>query len=92
MKSFIRVALLFLLTAIAVSIICAKLGGKEASKKNKRLDRRIAAGMALGLLLGVALNYSGLWENHALGLCLGPLWGMALATVYRDGGDGQDGE
>ncbi len=35
----------------------------------------------VGLMVGVALNYCGLWESHALGLTLGPLWGMALATL-----------
>ena len=35
------------------------------------------------MLLGVALNSCGLWENHALGLAIGPLWGMALAAMYR---------
>ena len=37
--------------------------------------------MALGLLLGLLLNGLDLWENHAVGLALGPLWGMALAAL-----------
>ena len=45
------------------------------------LEERMAIGTALGLMAGVALNYCGLWESHALGLALGPLWGMALATL-----------
>lgn len=45
------------------------------------LEAHMAVGTALGLMAGVALNYCGLWESHALGLTLGPLWGMALATL-----------
>ena len=40
--------------------------------------------MSLGLLLGVALDACGLWENHSIGLALGPLWGMALATLLPE--------
>ena len=42
------------------------------------------------LLLGVALNSCGLWENHALGLALGPLWGMDLASLVPERGEGND--
>ena len=54
----------------------------------------MALGMALGLLLGVALNGTGLWENHGLGLALGPLWGMALATLMdgRENGRSHGGD
>ena len=44
---------------------------------------QIATGAGLGLLLGVMLNNCGLWENHILGLLLGPLWGIALGTLYK---------
>ena len=33
----------------------------------------------------MTLNGCSLWENHALGLALGPLWGMALASLYGNG-------
>ena len=33
----------------------------------------------------MTLNGCSLWENHALGLALGPLWGMALASFYGNG-------
>ena len=36
---------------------------------------------ALGLLFGVMLNGCGLWEDHALGIAIGPLWGMAIAAM-----------
>ncbi len=49
----------------------------------------MAIGTSLGLLAGVVLNYCGLWESHALGLALGPLWGMALATLSL-GKSGED--
>ena len=50
----------------------------------------MALGTALGLLFGVALNGLGLWENDGIGFALGPLWGMALATLWRDGDDSDE--
>ena len=43
--------------------------------------KKFAIGAALGLLFGVMLNGCGLWEDHALGIAIGPLWGMAIAAM-----------
>ena len=43
--------------------------------------KKFAIGAALGLLFGVMLNGCGLWEDHALGIAAGPLWGMAIAAM-----------
>ena len=88
MKDFIAAALPWVLCALAVALLCARLG--KASGQSRRLDQSMATGAALGLLLGVALNGCGLWENHALGLALGPLWGMALASLLPERGEGND--
>lgn len=86
MKQFLMAALPWVLAGIAVAIICAGLNKKETKDSEKKMERHIAVGAALGLILGVALNKCGLWENHALGFTVGPLWGMALATLqnHRD--------
>lgn len=76
MRDFILAALPWVLAGLAVAILCAGRG-----KENGAEDERIAVGMALGLLLGVLMNGLDLWENHAIGLALGPLWGMALAAL-----------
>ena len=58
---------------------------KKVSKEDgKKLEQRMALGMSLGLLFGAALNNCGLWGNHALGLVMGPLWGMALASLWKE--------
>ena len=44
---------------------------------------RIATGAGFGLLFGVVLNSVGLWESNVIGLALGPLWGMALASLFK---------
>lgn len=75
-RDFLLAALPWVLAGVAVAILCA-----GSSRKREKDDERIAAGMSLGLLLGLALNGCGLWESHAVGLALGPLWGMALATL-----------
>ena len=85
MKEFIAAALPWVLCALAVALLCARLG--KAGGQSRRLNQSMATGAALGLLLGVALNGCGLWENHALGFSLGPLWGMALASLLPDRGE-----
>ena len=80
-KDFVLAALPWVLAGIAVAILCAGMGTRKAKENSKALEEHMAVGTALGLMAGVALNYCGLWESHALGLTLGPLWGMALATL-----------
>ena len=82
MKAFLLAALPWVLCGIAVAIICARLGTKK-EEPNKKLEQRIALGMALGLMLSPALNSFGLWESHAIGFALCPLWGMALACLFQ---------
>lgn len=83
MKEFISSALPWVLMGIALAILAVN-HCLEQQKEEKR-GERIALGAALGLMMGVALNGCGLWESHALGLAIGPLWGMALASLFRDG-------
>lgn len=83
MKAFISSALPWVLMGIALAILAANHCLER--QKGEKQGERIALGAALGLMLGVALNGCGLWESHALGLAIGPLWGMALASMFRDG-------
>lgn len=80
MKAFACAALPWVLAGIAVALICAASGGRKDGA-DKAYDERIAVGAALGLLFGVMLNGCGLWEDHALGIAIGPLWGMAIAAM-----------
>lgn len=73
MREFALAALPWVLSGLAVVILCVSRRGSD--------DERLATGMALGLLLGLLLNGLDLWENHAIGLALGLLWGMALAAL-----------
>ena len=73
MREIALAALPGVLAGLAVVILCASRGKKGQGAE----DERLATGMALGLLL----NGLDLWENHAIGLALGPLWGMALAAL-----------
>lgn len=85
MKEFIMAALPWVLAGVAVAIICAGMNRKKSDDDEKAKEQRIAAGAAAGLIAGVMLNVCGLWESHALGFVLGPLWGMALATLWDSG-------
>ncbi len=58
-----------------------RIGRQEGRRGQRPYDERIAVGAALGLLFGVMLNGCGLWEDHALGIAIGPLWGMAIAAM-----------
>ena len=64
-----------------ISPISSRLWRPE-EKKSGKVDKRIAIGLALGLMFGSALNSIGIWQNHGMGLALGPLWGMALALLF----------
>lgn len=82
MKDFITAALPWIICGISVAIICVRIGH---GKKEKGLEQRMAIGMALGLMASPVLNSFELWDNHGLGIALGPLWGMALALLtYKE--------
>lgn len=78
MRAFVTSALPWVLMGLALAIVAAHFG----EKKGKEQDKHMALGAALGLMLGVALNGCGLWANHAIGIALGPLWGMALVCMF----------
>ena len=82
MKDFVMAVLTWVMAGLALAVLA---GSSAERKKEEKRGGQIALGAALGLLLGVTLNGCGLWENHALGLALGPLWGMALASLYGNG-------
>ena len=81
MKDFITSALPWVMAGIALAILAVNHSAGQQEDENR--GSGMATGAGLGLLLGVALNSCGLWENHALGLVLGPLWGMALGACYK---------
>ena len=87
---FILAAFPWILCGIAVAVICVGMNRKKTKENEETLEKRMALGTALGLLFGVALNGLGLWENDGIGFALGPLWGMALATLWRDGDDSDE--
>lgn len=83
MKEFVSSALPWLMMGIALAILAVNCSSKKT--KNKSLGARIATGAGFGLLFGVVLNSLGLWESNAIGLALGPLWGMALGSLFESG-------
>ncbi|MCI5649524.1 MAG: hypothetical protein ACI4EG_08865 [Fusicatenibacter sp.] len=82
MKEFVSSALPLIMTGVALAILAVNYSMEK--RNNKTWNAKIAAGAGLGLVLGVLLNQCGLWENHVLGLVLGPLWGMALGSFCRN--------
>lgn len=84
MKEILMAALSWVLAGIAVAIICVGSNKKGTKDSEQKAEYHIAVGAAVGLVLGVVLNRCGLWENHALGFTVGPLWGMAVTTLIND--------
>lgn len=80
MKEFIFTALPLVLVGLALAVLAAN--HMMEKQKDEKRGARIATGAGLGLILGVTLNGCGLWESHLLGLALGPLWGMAIASLF----------
>ena len=81
MKEFVSSALPWFMLGIALAILAVNCSGKKT--QNKAFGIRIATGAGFGLLFGVALNSVGLWESNVIGIALGPLWGMALASLFK---------
>ena len=79
MKEFIFAALPLVLMGLALAILAVNYVMEK--QKDEKWETRIAMGAGLGLILGVTLNSCGLWENHLLGVALGPMWGMAIASL-----------
>ena len=87
---FLRAALPWVLTGIPIALLAAQFGTGKGT--DHAFSQRIATGAALGLLLGVCLNGCGIWESHALGFAIGPLWGMALAALWKESNTKSDAE
>ncbi len=85
MKEFLLTAFPWVLCGIAVAIICAKIGQEKTKEEESVLEKHMALGMALGMMFGVTWN-----ENQGLGLAIGALWGMAVATLVPDGKDSEE--
>ena len=81
MREFVLSALPFVLSGAAVAIICSGMDEKKSEEEEKRMQRHIAAGAGIGIAAAVFLLQCSIWEN-SLGLAAGPLWGMALATLF----------
>lgn len=79
MKKFVSAALPWVLMGLALAVLAASLITKK--QKNEKRGTYIALGAGLGLLLGAVLNSCGLWADQALGYAMGPLWGMAIASL-----------
>lgn len=80
MKEFVFAALPFVLAGIAVAIICAGMDGKQLKEKEEKMEEHIAFGAGLGLLASMVIGLCEISDNTLI-LVLGPLWGMALATL-----------
>ena len=79
MKEFILAALPLASAGLALAALAVNRSAEK--QRDEKRAARIALGACLGLMLGVTLNRCGLWENHLPGLALGPLWGMAVASL-----------
>ena len=77
MKEFVSSALPLVMTGLALAVFASSRG------TDKHKGSRIAAGAGFGLLLGAVLNSLGLWENHISCLVFGPIWGLALAALFK---------
>ena len=82
MKDFITAALPWVMMGLALAVLAASYAREKKEDQKKRNELQLG-GMALGMLLGVALGTTGLLENHALGISLGALWGLAIGTALE---------
>lgn len=83
MKEFLTAALPFLLAGCSVAVICAGMDRKKTKEKEKRMEQNLAVGAGLGLLIGSLATFYA-FDGNALLLAVGPLCGMALATILSN--------
>lgn len=80
MREFITAALPWVMIGLALAVTAVGYAReKNADKKVQNRFQLIC--MALGLICGAALSSAGLFEDHALGISLGTLWGLAIGTM-----------
>ena len=82
MKEFMFAALPWVLMGLALAVLAANHITKK--QKHEKQGTYIALGAGLGLLLGAVLNSCGLWADQALGYAMGPLLGMAAASLIPE--------
>lgn len=80
MKEFVFAALPWVLMGLALAVLAVN----HITKKNEKRGTYIALGAGLSLLLGAVLNSCGLWADQALGYAMGPLLGMAAASLIPE--------
>lgn len=84
MREFITAALPWILMGLALAVFFANQARPKDEEEQEQQEQKMTAGILLGLLLGIALNEFGWWESPALGLAIGPLWGMALTARCKN--------
>lgn len=79
--SFLRAAAPLVLAGIAVAVICAGIGEERSKSQEERIEQYVALGAGVGLTVSLILSAMHIIHN-SLALTVGPLWGMAVATVW----------
>ena len=83
MQEFMSAAFPWILTGIAIAIACAGSVRNGEEKEKKEWQQLLGGGLGFGLLVGVMLNICGFWENHAIGLSIGSLFGVMMASLWK---------
>ncbi len=77
---FLRAAAPLVLAGIALAVICAGIGEKRSKSQEERIEQYIALGAGVGLMISLLLSNAHVIDD-SFSLTVGPLWGMATATV-----------
>ena len=86
MNEFWTAALPWIVMGLAIAIWavnCMRAKAEDSEEKKSEHKRRVSIGIGIGILLGVAFNIVGIFENHALGISLGMLWGMVIGNSIK---------
>lgn len=78
---FLRAAAPLVLAAVAVAIICAGIEEERSISQEERIEQDIALGAGIGLICSLVLSALHVIDS-SFSLAVGPLWGMATATVF----------
>ncbi|MDO5785773.1 MAG: hypothetical protein Q4P20_12000 [Eubacteriales bacterium] len=81
MKEFIFAALPWVLMGLALAVIAAAAAEARKKETEKVFGQGIAVGAGLGIVAGVILYACSFVESNAICLAIGPLLGMAVASL-----------
>ncbi|MBP3460273.1 MAG: hypothetical protein J6K58_13775 [Lachnospiraceae bacterium] len=81
MKEFMTAAFPLLLLGLSLAVIAVEFVKAKEQENEKKFDQGLVIGAGLGIVFGQILNVCGFLESNAICFTMGPMLGMAIASL-----------